>query len=387
MSTAKGHLMRTEDCRLEDLLAILADETDPADYPLAERVVAGVLVYGADALWSAAASDTHAVEAELARAWADGPGIVVIEGAFDTTVVDRATAVFERVIAAEKAGGGPSGDHFGEPGANDRVWNCLEKHAVLDPESFVDYYANDLVALAARAWLGPGYQVTAQVNLVHPGGAAQTVHRDYHLGFMDAAQAARYPARVHALCASLTLQGAVAHCDMPVESGPTLYLPHSQKYSHGYLAYWLPQFQEYFVANHIQLPLRKGDLVFFNPALLHAAGSNVSPDINRMANLLQINSAFGRAMEAVDRRRVVEAVYPVLVARRRAGWSSTALDTVIAASAEGYPFPTNLDRDQPVASMAPPTQADLVRALLAEQASVAELQERLSAQALSKLSH
>jgi len=302
-------------------------------------------------------------------------------------VVDRATAVFERIIAAEKVGGGPSGDHFGKPGANDRVWNCLEKHAVLDPESFVDYYANDLVALAARAWLGPGYQVTAQVNLVHPGGAAQTVHRDYHLGFMDAAQAARYPAHVHSLCASLTLQGAVAHCDMPVESGPTLYLPHSQKYSHGYLAYWLPQFQEYFVANHIQLPLRKGDLVFFNPALLHAAGSNVSPDIDRMANLLQINSAFGRAMEAVDRRRVVAAVYPVLVARQRAGWSSTALDTVIAASAEGYPFPTNLDRDQPVASMAPPTQADLVRASLAEQASVAELQERLSVQALSKLSH
>ena len=387
MSTAKGYLMHTEDCRLEDLLAILADETDPADYPLADRVVAGVLIYGADALRSAAASDTNAVEAELARAWAAGPGIVVIEGAFDPTVVDRATAVFERIIAAEKAGGGASGDHFGKPGANDRVWNCLEKHAVLDPESFVDYYANDLVALAARAWLGPGYQVTAQVNLVHPGGAAQTVHRDYHLGFMDAAQAARYPAHVHSLCASLTLQGAVAHCDMPVESGPTLYLPHSQKYSHGYLAYWLPQFQEYFVATHIQLPLRKGDLVFFNPALLHAAGSNVSPDIDRMANLLQINSAFGRAMEAVDRRRVVAAVYPVLVARQRAGWSSTALDTVIAASAEGYPFPTNLDRDQPVASMAPPTQADLVRALLAEQASVAELQERLSVQALSKLSH
>ena len=28
----------------------------------------------------------------------------------------------------------------------------------------------------------------------------------------------------------LTLQGAVAHCDMPVESGPTMLLPHSHKY-------------------------------------------------------------------------------------------------------------------------------------------------------------
>ncbi len=45
------------------------------------------------------------------------------------------------------------------------------------------------------------------------------------------------PARVLSV---LTLQGAVAHVDMPVESGPTLYLPHSQKSTHGYLAYWIP---------------------------------------------------------------------------------------------------------------------------------------------------
>ena len=29
------------------------------------------------------------------------------------------------------------------------------------------------------------YQMTAQVNRVNPGGAAQTAHRDYHLGFMS----------------------------------------------------------------------------------------------------------------------------------------------------------------------------------------------------------
>jgi ectoine hydroxylase-related dioxygenase (phytanoyl-CoA dioxygenase family) len=32
------------------------------------------------------------------------------------------------------------------------------------------------------------------------------------------------------------LQGAVAHTDMPAETGPTTYLPHSQKYLPGYLA-------------------------------------------------------------------------------------------------------------------------------------------------------
>ena len=32
-------------------------------------------------------------------------------------------------------------DHFAKAGANDRVWNALEKLAVRDSEAFVDYYA------------------------------------------------------------------------------------------------------------------------------------------------------------------------------------------------------------------------------------------------------
>ena len=46
---------------------------------------------------------------------------------------------------------------------------------------------------------------------------------------------------------------------------------------------------------------------FFNPALLHGAGHNRSADVRRMANLLQVSSAFGRAMEAVDRAAVSRA--------------------------------------------------------------------------------
>jgi ectoine hydroxylase-related dioxygenase (phytanoyl-CoA dioxygenase family) len=37
----------------------------------------------------------------------------------------------------------------------------------------------------------------------------------------------------------------------------------------------------------VQLPLRKGDAVFFNPAVMHAAGTNRSKNIRRLANLLQ----------------------------------------------------------------------------------------------------
>lgn len=124
---------------------------------------------------------------------------------------------------------------------------------------------------------------------------------------------------MHELCGLLTLQGAIAHCDMPLESGPTLYLPHSQKYKYGYLAFHQKEFQEYFDKNHVQLPLKKGDAVFFNPALLHAAGSNTTEDIQRMANLLQVNCAFGRAMETVDRSKMSLALYPKLLEAQQSG--------------------------------------------------------------------
>ncbi|WP_217167123.1 phytanoyl-CoA dioxygenase family protein [Streptomyces sp. AC512_CC834] len=351
------------DCDLGTFRALVERATDPAAYPRACAVERNVPVYEAGRL-----HDDRETAAELVHALADGPGIVVLKGAFwDPAVVDRATAVFDALIDGQRASGAGSGDHFAAPGANDRVWNALEKAALHDPDAFAEYYANETLALVARAWLGPGYQVTSQINVVNPGGAAQTVHRDYHLGFLSGAVAAAYPAHVHRLSPALTLQGAVAHRDMPVESGPTMYLPHSQKYEPGYLAWRLPEFRAYFEAHQVQLPLAKGDAVFFNPALFHAAGTNRSADIRRMANLLQISSAFGRAMETVDREAVVNAVYPVLLKRRAEGVGEQWLEHVIAASAEGYPFPTNLDSDPPVDGLAPPSQADVVRRALREE--------------------
>ncbi|GAA3602094.1 phytanoyl-CoA dioxygenase family protein [Marihabitans asiaticum] len=376
---AHGRLRR-EDCHLDDLTSLLASRrTEAADYPFADRVEQEVLVYDSGRLRSLlgdpGGAATVEIEAEIARALADGPGIVVFEGAFDPRVIEPVSRAFEEIIADQRASGQVAGDHFAKPGANDRVWNALQKLALHDPDAFVDYYANDLLALAARAWLGPGYQVTSQVNVVNPGGEGQTVHRDYHLGFQSPQVSEQYPAHVHALSPALTLQGAVAHVDMPIESGPTLYLPHSQLYPHGYLAYWLEDFQEHFRAHHVQLPLAAGDAVFFNPALFHAAGTNRSRDIARMANLLQISSAFGRAMEAVDRAAVVESVYPALLARR----DRPGVQHAVAAAAEGYAFPTNLDLDQPVGGMSPATQADLVREALDEGVEPAELRSRLEA--------
>ncbi|MFG3035125.1 phytanoyl-CoA dioxygenase family protein [Streptomyces sp. NPDC048253] len=372
------------DCDLDVFRSLVEQRTDVADHPSVERVEHNVPLYDSARLRSLSSTlrGRRSIQDELTRALLDGPGIVVLKRAFtDAAVVDAASEAFHALIEEQRVGGAARGDHFAEPGANDRVWNALDKVAVRAPEVFADYYANDILELIAEAWLGPAYQVTSQVNVVNPGGAAQSVHRDYHLGFLSQERAAAYPAHVHRLSPVLTLQGAVAHCDMPVESGPTLYLPHSQKFEPGYLAWRLPRFVEYFDAHHVQLPLEKGDAVFFNPALFHAAGHNRSADIRRMANLLQISSAFGRAMETVDREAMANALFPVLLRRKAEGVSQDWLRRVVAVTAEGYPFPTDLDLDPPVDGLAPPSQADILRQAVVEGWAPQRLSQELQAAA------
>jgi ectoine hydroxylase-related dioxygenase (phytanoyl-CoA dioxygenase family) len=196
---------------------------------------------------------------------------------------------------------------------------------------------------------------------------------------MTDAQAERFPAHVHRLSPVLTLQGAVAHCDMPLETGPTRYLPHSQKYESGYLAWRRPEFKDYFAEHHVQIPLTKGDAVFFNPALFHAAGTNVTADVRRMANLLQISSAFGRAMEDVNRREMSRRLLPVLIERHRAGAPIDEIRRVIASSTEGYAFPGDLDVDQPLDGLAPESDAVIMERAVVEGWTVEALNSRFAA--------
>ncbi|MAV48193.1 MAG: phytanoyl-CoA dioxygenase [Rhodospirillaceae bacterium] len=333
-------------------------DTDQSKPALANRIESGVPIFNAAELINRLEDEPS--RAEMLDEWAEclmnGAGAFVIEGATpDASIIDDASAVLFDLIYAEKAGAGGGGDHFAAAGLNDRLWNSLEKHALASPESFARYYANPWIAAASEAWLGPRYQMTAQVNLVHPGGQPQTAHRDYHLGFMKQDQAAQFPLHAHLLTAALTLQGAIAHVDIPIEAGPTKLLPHSQKYELGYLAYHEQAFREVFEERFVQVALNKGDLLWFNPATFHAAGENRTPDVERLVNLFQVSSAFGRPMETVDRSAMLAAVEPVLT---KVGLSAVEQRALVASTAEGYAFPLNLDTNPPVGGLAPQTDQE-----------------------------
>jgi ectoine hydroxylase-related dioxygenase (phytanoyl-CoA dioxygenase family) len=370
-----------DDCDLAGFRALTERKLDPAAVPLSARVACNVPLYEVDALLQPLSDPTarRALLAEWARVLGQFSGVLVLKGAYaDTGVLDEAGAVYERIIAEEKASGHAKADHFAKAGANDRIWNSAQKLCVADPQLFARYFGNPAIAAVCEAWLGPGYQMTAQLNVVRPGGAAQEAHRDYHLGFQAAEVAARFPVHVHDLSATLTLQGGIAHCDMPVESGPTKLLPFSQLYRPGYMAYRRAEFREYFEQACVQLPLDKGDAIFFSPALFHAAGENRSTDIQRTVNLVQVSSAFGRAMEALDRDGMCRRLFPAIRDLMSSGrMTASQAEAAIAASAEGYAFPTNLDTDPPVGGLAPETQAGLFRRALDGGWSPAEFCEAL----------
>ena len=381
MSTTNGWVSNKGDL-LAELKSHVEVKTQLSEYKFASAVEQNALVYDCEELAPVIATrdGRREVMAELGRALLTGPGILAFKKMYaDTAIVDRVSKTFWQIIDEQHARGEEKGDHYAKPGSNDRVWNVQEKLAIRDPDAFVDYYRNDFLALIATAWLGPGYQVTTQVNVVNPGGDAQQPHRDYHLGFMTDEQAIDFPVHVHGVSPLITLQGAVAHTDMPRETGPTMYLPHSQKMVSGYVAWRNVAVKKYFAENYSQLPLQKGDGAFFNPALLHAAGTNQTKNVKRMANLTQIGSAFGRTLESVDREQMSNAIYPVLRARKAAGWSEHELKTVIAACAEGYAFPTNLDRDPPLKGLAPQSQADFVWQALASDQTAEQLRKELAA--------
>jgi len=380
-----------ESCSIDAFRQLVEVETPPEMVPLAMELSSNIPLYDAASVKGVREDrdGVMALMAEWNRVLDSGPGIVVFRRAYDdAALIDDVTGVLETIIAEEEAQMAGSGDHFAPAGANSRVWNAHEKLCMANPHLFARYNANPIIPLISRAWLGPHYQITTQVNVVRPGGKAQTCHRDYHMGFQGADDLALYPARVHELSPFLTLQGAVAHCDMPVSSGPTKLLPFSQTYRSGYIATLQDEFRDYFEDHCVQLPLEKGDAVFFNPAVFHAAGENRSVDIHRFANLMQIGSGYGRSIEIVDRLRMSRALYPVLLRLKTSDAMNVAeLVDVIAACAEGYPFPANLDIDSPLTGMAPESQQQLMNQALAESWPVERFDKALQAQADRKRSH
>ncbi len=356
--------------------------TSTITYPLAERIERKIPIYDCNSFQLGDEERIDRLQDELYHNLTAGPGVYILKHFFsDLSAIGSANQAFDAIIAAElEQTSGNKGDHFAPASANSRIWNSFSKHALQSPESFVEYFSNPWFKVVCDSYLGPAYRITTQVNIVRPGGKAQMPHRDYHLGFQTDDDVVAWPKAVHAMSGLLTLQGAVAHTDMPLASGPTRLLPYSQLFGEGFRAYRIKEFIDFFEENYVALPLEKGDAVFFNPALFHAAGENQTADFDRSANLIQVSSAFGKTMETIDTLPLIEMTYIHLLDKHELEGMSREVDAFIRAAAEGYPFPTNLDCRPPApGGMAPESEQDILRTSISERRSKDEALSALTA--------
>jgi hypothetical protein len=114
-------------------------KTDPAAYPLAAGVFQNLVVYDAASvlpLIQRSVSDRNAVMDEIQRALLTGPGVCVMRNMYSTELIDRVQEIAMKVNPrTDKADGKPSRRGFA----------FIEKHAKADPESFADYYSNEVL--------------------------------------------------------------------------------------------------------------------------------------------------------------------------------------------------------------------------------------------------
>ena len=333
------------DIDYDELISICSQETIEANYPLSNSISNNVVIYDAKDFRSFVGNIEEEIKlkTEMYHVLESGPGVFVVRNLYNEDVIDESNAIFEKIVKNES---NSSNDHFAA-GTNTRIWNSFQKVAMENQEAFINYYSNDLVKIIAESWCGPNSQMTAQVNIVRPGGEMQKPHRDYHLGFQENEVVEKFPISIHRLSNYLTLQGGVAHTDMPLESGPTVVLPYSQQYDLGYLTWRDTNFAGFFNKYSVQNSMSKGDGIFFNPAIFHAAGANITNNFHRIGNLLQISSAFGKTMEHIDYIKIITHIYPSLLDHiKNKTLSERLIENVLICATDGYAFPTNLDSDK-----------------------------------------
>ena len=222
------------------------------------------------------------------------------------------------------------------PNSNKRLYGSLNKLAEENPDDFVEYYSNEWLHKGSQAWLGPIYQIISEVNVVVSNEGSQMGHRDYPLGFYSKVLMDSVPSKFAISSQFFSLQAVVIHHDTPIEMGPTRFLFGSQKEQDGYTAFRDKDFQERFKKESIQIPLKKGDLLFYSPATFHGAGANIS-GVRRLVNLFQISCAFLKPLAHLNFVELINHVYPALLKIT----DSEKVERVCRVITDSWPFPTN----------------------------------------------
>ena len=289
--------------------------------------------------------EIHQIKKELNNTLVNESGILVVKNVIPIKLINKTNKLIDDILYKQII---PENDHFSN---NLRIWNFFEKFCINNPELFINYFKNPVFNLVFQSYLGPKYTVSSQINIVEPGSKSQIFHRDYHLGLMDYNDIEKYPKNIQISSSNLTLQCLIAHTNINKFNGSTKLLPYSQKIETGYLDIKKEKTLINCEENYIQLNLNAGDVLFFNPAVYHAAGSNNS-FYNRIGNILQINSAFSVPMEVYNYNLIKKKVSNNLTGINLKKSEFEGLKEMIFNK---YEYPKKLDIKQIDYNQLPPT--------------------------------
>ena len=297
----------------------------------------------------------------------------------DPAVVDAASAVYRELIDEEAAAGRSAGDHFAAPGKNERLWNSFQKLAERAPSTFVAYFANPVLDLVCESWLGPGYRMTAQVNVVHPGGDAQRPHRDYHLGFLSDDEAARTRSRCAgrqrcSRCRARSPTPTWRSSPAPPGCCPSPSATTSVSSPTG-----TPRSRTTSASTSCSCRCARVICCSSTRRCSTPPGTTALP-----TSSARPTSSRSPPRSASPWRPSTRRGSPPLLRRPagapRARDAGEELEVALTMVADGYPFPGNLDSTPPTGGLAPPSQRDLLRQALAEAWSFERLASALAAQ-------
>ena len=308
----KGYFGKS-DCSAEAFLDLLEDRLSVSELNFAGSVEKNIPIYSASEIEPTLSSDQRqALMAEWAYVFSQRSGIVVIKGALsDMETIDQITDLFNTIIEEERLESS-GGDHFGERGANDRIWNSLQKLCLRDPKLFARYFASPAIAAVSEAWLNGPCKMTTQVNLVRPGGKPQVCHRDYHLGFMTLEQAERFPAHAHLFSGGLTLQGAIAHCDVPIpKAAPQNCCPIHNALRRAISRRNCQNLERFLKSVLYNCPSKKVTLSFSTQRSFMRRGKTVLQIFIVWSTYCK-SLPMGRSLEQIDRPSMLKALYPAL---------------------------------------------------------------------------
>ena len=186
--------------------------------------------------------------AEWVEALTDGPGVVSIRGAFATPgAIDAANAALlgdHRRGAAEATSAAaiisPSPAPMTASGTRSKSSACATRTS--SPHTTPTRSSRSCRRPGSARAIRSPRSSTSSTPAARPSPCTATIIWVSN----RLAEIERFPVHVHRLSPVLTLQGAVAHCDMPLESGPTLYLPYLAKLPARLLRLARPEFKDYF---------------------------------------------------------------------------------------------------------------------------------------------